>query len=83
MASVAAVARAFPLFSEKSKQENSLESVELELVLVPEAGAKLGDKDLAFLQSMADNVRTSARLVDTPTNTLHSEVLEFTSYIGN
>jgi hypothetical protein len=36
MASVAAVARAFPLFSTKTKKESTLENVEIELVIQPQ-----------------------------------------------
>ena len=43
-ASVVAVARAFPLFSLKSKPESSLENVELEVQLVPTQEVEFGKK---------------------------------------
>ena len=74
MASIVAIARAFPLFSMKSKNESSLESVEVELML-DSSEKSFAVNEVTFLQTLCDNVRTCCRLVDTPASILHTEAL--------
>uniref|UniRef100_A0A915LCJ1 Cytosol aminopeptidase domain-containing protein n=1 Tax=Meloidogyne javanica TaxID=6303 RepID=A0A915LCJ1_MELJA len=73
MASCAAIARAFPLFSLKTTK-SGYESIEIELVL-PNEEEKPTDSDIKFLQYLCANIRECCRLVDTPADILHTEVL--------
>lgn len=85
---MAAVAKAFSLFSLKTegvkpsataeqKPPVKLEQIHVEVVTTaPEGGGegrKLSEADVKFLQTLADSIRNYARLVDTPSNILHSE----------
>ncbi|KAI6244135.1 CYTOSOL-AP domain-containing protein [Aphelenchoides fujianensis] len=70
LASVSAVARAFPLYSRKTKKAG-FESVHLEVVVSD--GKKLAAKDVQFLQSLVDSIRKCQEQVDKPCNELHSE----------
>jgi len=69
-ASVAAVARSFPVFNRKVKKEE-LESIQVELVVTD--GKTLEENDLKFLQTLCDSMRDCARQVDTPCNEFNSE----------
>nr|CAD2160580.1 unnamed protein product [Meloidogyne enterolobii] len=71
MASCAAIARAFPLFSLKTTK-SGYESIEIELVL-PNEEEKPTDSDIKFLQYLCTDIRECCRLVDTPADILHTE----------
>ncbi|KAI6185182.1 BMA-LAP-1, isoform a [Aphelenchoides fujianensis] len=81
VASVSAAARAFPLYSRKTKK-TGFENVHLEVVVVDgekeggdsnEGAQKLSQKDVEFLQSLVDSIRKCQEHVDTPCSELHSE----------
>ena len=85
-ASVAAIARVFPTFSRKTKK-SGLEAIQVEIVVTDEkvsiaAGIMafnneriktLNNRDLVFLQALADSMRQAAHQVDMPANELHTE----------
>lgn len=71
MASCAAIARAFPLFSLKTTN-SGYESVEIELVVL-DGEEKPTDSDMQFLHNLCTNIRECCKLVDTPADILHTE----------
>ncbi|KAL3122502.1 hypothetical protein niasHT_003038 [Heterodera trifolii] len=79
MASTVAIARCFPLFSAKSKKAggtgNGPDEVQVQVDLVLTDGKTLSDSELDFLNTLCDSVRFAARLVEMPTNFLHTEAL--------
>lgn len=67
IAAASAVARALPLFSRKTSEQKA-RRVRVALLAGDE-----GKIDLDRVEIIADAVRTAARLVDTPTNELHTD----------
>ena len=66
-AAAAAIARALPLYSRKTGEQKP-RRIRVALLAGDE-----GDVDLERAEVVADAVRTAARLVDTPTNELHTD----------
>ena len=73
MASAAAIARTFPLFSRKSKAKSSKRTVTVEFVLTDKGDKSLSDKDATSLSVMAESIRLSAKIVDIPCNDMHTD----------
>lgn len=80
-ASACAVARAFPLFSRKTKfsaganSSNSV-TVTVEFVVVNKDGKKvnpLSNSDLECMTAAAEGIRLAGRIVDTPCNDMHTD----------
>ncbi|VDK31798.1 unnamed protein product [Gongylonema pulchrum] len=69
--SVAAMARCFPLYNRSTKSSGKLENVQIEVVVAE--GEQLTDRDLLFLQTLAESIRNTARLIDMPYNELNTE----------
>lgn len=79
-ASACAVARAFPLFSRKTKFSSSASNhsitVTIEFIIVNEEGKKaytLNDSDIECITTAAEGIRLTARIVDTPCNEMHTD----------
>nr|CAI5864546.1 unnamed protein product [Callosobruchus analis] len=79
LASACAVARAFPLFTMKSKSASSVTTtVYVEFVIVPDneddaadGDQALSEEEVALLEDVAKGVRLAARIVDTPCNMMN------------
>ncbi|CAG9533689.1 unnamed protein product [Cercopithifilaria johnstoni] len=69
--SVAAIARCYPLYSRLTENRDSLENVQIEVVVAD--GKKLTNLDLLFLQTLTESIRNTARLIDMPYNELNTE----------
>uniref|UniRef100_A0A1I7WSJ4 Transaldolase n=1 Tax=Heterorhabditis bacteriophora TaxID=37862 RepID=A0A1I7WSJ4_HETBA len=73
LASVAAVARSFPLYSLKTKQDDKLDLIELEVVVTD--GKELREVDVSFLSHLVHSIRETGRLIDMPANYLTTNAL--------
>ncbi|KAE9547566.1 hypothetical protein FO519_009221 [Halicephalobus sp. NKZ332] len=71
LAHVAAVSKAFPTYSRKTKK-NFLEDIDIEIVVTNEK--KLSENDVKFLNSMGKYMTICANQVDAPCNEFNSEV---------
>nr|CAH7721266.1 unnamed protein product [Callosobruchus chinensis] len=79
LASACAVARAFPLFTMKSKIDSSATiSVYVEFIVVPDneddavdGNQSLSEEEVELLQHVTKGVRLAARIVDTPCNMMN------------
>ncbi|CAD5229480.1 unnamed protein product [Bursaphelenchus okinawaensis] len=72
LASVIAVARAFPAYSKKT-QLKQFEDIQVEVVVTSE-GKELSDLDLKFLNWISEASRTCAKQIDAPCNEMNSDV---------
>ena len=69
-----AVARAFPLFSLKSKTKNSgSRTVTVEFHIVGD-GSPVDEDDVSCLTVAAESIQLAARIVDTPCNDMHTDI---------
>jgi probable aminopeptidase NPEPL1 len=74
LAGVAAIAKCFPIYSRKTADKSLLEEISVELVLSDDKQTPtLEAKDIQLLQSLGDSIRTCSRLIDTPSNELHTD----------
>ncbi|CAH2003468.1 unnamed protein product [Acanthoscelides obtectus] len=79
LASACAVARAFPVFTMKSKNDSSsVTTVAVEFVIVPDneddaadGNQSLSEEEVALLDEITQGVRLAARIVDTPCNMMN------------
>ncbi|CAJ0586098.1 unnamed protein product, partial [Mesorhabditis spiculigera] len=71
VAQVAAIARAFPKYSLKTKPE-TLEEINIEVVVVD---GELSSSDVEYLNSLSTAIRETQRLIDTPANFLTTDAL--------
>ena len=71
LAHVAAISKAFPSYSRKTKK-NLLEEINIEIITTDDK--KLTEDDVNFLTSMGENMRICASQVDAPCNEFNSEV---------
>ncbi|CAJ0587579.1 unnamed protein product, partial [Mesorhabditis spiculigera] len=71
IASVAAIARSFPLFNLKSKP-SPLEEINVEVVVVD---GELAAADVDYLNSLTKSIRETGRLIDMPANILTTDAL--------
>ncbi|KAI6173472.1 CYTOSOL-AP domain-containing protein [Aphelenchoides besseyi] len=70
--SVSAASRVFPTYSRKTgNKSGGLETVQLEIVVTN--GKKLTEKDVLFLQTLSDSIRSAQYQIDAPCNEFHSE----------
>lgn len=65
-----AVARAYPLFSRKSGTPTEV-TITVEFVIVD--GPQLTSHEIELVENAASSVRLAARIVDTPTNEMHTD----------
>ena len=69
-----AIARAFPLFSLKSKFRNARSrTVTVEFHVVGDGGPVVED-DVNCLTAAAEGIRLAAKIVDTPCNDMHTDI---------
>uniref|UniRef100_A0A336ME14 CSON014120 protein n=1 Tax=Culicoides sonorensis TaxID=179676 RepID=A0A336ME14_CULSO len=74
-ASACAVARAFPLYSKKSKSSSTQATVTVEFVIVgPESNSVLTDDDIKCLENAAHGIRLAAKIVDAPCNEMNVSI---------
>ncbi|CAJ0563278.1 unnamed protein product, partial [Mesorhabditis spiculigera] len=71
VAQVAAIARAFPKYSLKTKPE-TLEEINIEVVVVD---GELSSSDVEYLNSLSTAIRETQRLIDIPANFLTTDAL--------
>ncbi|CAJ0929869.1 unnamed protein product, partial [Mesorhabditis belari] len=71
ISSVAAVARSFPVFSLKTKEDTTLKNIDIEVVVVD--GKTLAEDDVNYLNHLIKAIRETARLIDTPPNILTTD----------
>ncbi|KAK0404736.1 hypothetical protein QR680_017602 [Steinernema hermaphroditum] len=73
VASVAAVARAFPIYSRKTGNcAAKLDNIDIEVIVADDK--PLENADVKFLQSLCDSIRECGRQIDAPCNEFNSEV---------
>ena len=85
-ASACAVARAYPYYSRKTNSNNSSlnavknnsdgggpATISVEFFLVGNCKEPLSDEECKMLCIAAESVRTTARIVDTPCNEMHTD----------
>lgn len=71
-ASGCAVARAFPLYSKKSKSSSGQATVNVEFVIVDaEPNSTLTDDEISCLENAAYGIRLAAKIVDAPCNEMN------------
>ena len=72
-ASVAAIAKSFPLFTQKTSKEGKfqLEEISVEIVTTDK---ELQSKDIDFLQCLSESIRICSRQIDTPSNLFNTEI---------
>uniref|UniRef100_A0A0K8TL09 Putative aminopeptidase npepl1-like protein n=1 Tax=Tabanus bromius TaxID=304241 RepID=A0A0K8TL09_TABBR len=74
-ASACAVARAFPLYSRKSVQNDKPPTIEIEFVIIEEGvkatNRELQDDEVACLEEAARGIRLAAKIVDAPCNEMN------------
>ncbi|TKR81266.1 hypothetical protein L596_015167 [Steinernema carpocapsae] len=72
VASVAAVARAYPVYTRKTGNGSwKIDNVDIEVVVTDDK--LLDDADINYLQSLCDSIRQCGKQIDQPCNELNSE----------
>ncbi|XP_055508009.1 probable aminopeptidase NPEPL1 [Leucoraja erinacea] len=85
-ASGCAISRAFPLFSRRSGASRRTDKrvVTVEFLLVGQNNGPIDATALECLESAADGIRLSARIVDTPCNEMNTDIfIEEIKLVGN
>lgn len=83
-ASACAVARAFPMYTKKSKVASNLITVNVEFLIVDLPEYHLTSEDILCLDSAAHGIRLAARIVDMPCNEMNvSHFVEEIFVVGN
>lgn len=88
-ASACAVARAFPLYSQKTKFSSGANTnhpavVTVEFIVVDKAHITLDNSDIECITAAAEGIRLAARLVDAPCNQMHTDAfIEEITKVGN
>ncbi|XP_064641058.1 probable aminopeptidase NPEPL1 [Lineus longissimus] len=72
-ASGCAIARALPLYSQKSRISTSKRTVNVEFLLVGSDKTVLSESELTCLSDMAQGIRLAAKIVDMPCSVMHTD----------